>query len=136
MYLRKTVVLWPSLLSKYRSLFSWFNYYDDKWIPFWPFQTSNNLLLKGSSKSKASCKINRYHIFKHIFLMSSTILFQFFVFWIGSSLATWVFGPVVIPLSKKAPPIYEGVGSNLGSSKYTCVCKFRLKFISYMKNKK
>ena len=36
--------------------------------------------------------------------------------------AIWVFSPVVIPLSKKAPPLYEDVGSNLGIFKiYVCV---------------
>jgi hypothetical protein len=41
---------------------------------------------------------------------------------------TWVFGPVLILLSKKVSPLYEGVGSNLGSFKIY-VYEFRLEFL-------
>ena len=35
---------------------------------------------------------------------------------------SWVFGPVIISLLKKAPPLYEGVGSNPGIFKiYMCL---------------
>ena len=55
-----------------------------------------------------------------------------FIFYNTLQKATWVFGPVVIPLPKKPYLSMRVWVRSTIFSKYTCVCEFILEFLSYI----